>query len=42
VLALHRDDQTRDGRLSLLAGAFGGTVAAVVVRGWSRAGVDRR
>jgi 3-oxoacyl-[acyl-carrier-protein] synthase II len=41
VLALHREDAGRDGRVSVLAacGAEGG-VGAAVVRGWSR-GADR-
>jgi len=42
ALALHRDDPSRDGQLTVLtAHTPAGGVGAAVVRGWSRAGTDR-
>lgn len=41
LLARHRDDTDLDGQVSVLTGrSRDGAVAAAVVRGWSRAGVD--
>jgi 3-oxoacyl-[acyl-carrier-protein] synthase II len=43
LLAFHRDDPGRDGRLSLItARTPEGALGAAVVRGWSRVGPDRR